>query len=91
MKKRVRKPGIGYQAMKRTFDIAASAAGLVLTSPIFAASVIGIELSDPGPVFYLADSPWASLMEQIRSRFLLESRQSEQKTHVCSLRIRINP
>lgn len=55
MKKRVRKPGIGYQAMKRTFDIAASAAGLVLTSPIFAASVIGIELSDPGPVFYFAN------------------------------------
>ena len=55
MKKRVRKPGIGYQAMKRTFDIAASAAGLVLTSPIFAASVIGIEISDPGPVFYFAN------------------------------------
>ena len=40
---------------KRAFDIAASGAGLVLTSPILFASAIGIELSDPGPVFYLAN------------------------------------
>ena len=43
-----------YRAGKRAFDIAASGVGLVLTSPVFLASAIGIELSDPGPVFYLA-------------------------------------
>ncbi|MCR5137838.1 MAG: sugar transferase [Oscillospiraceae bacterium] len=43
-----------YQSGKRAFDIAASGAGIVLTSPILLASAVGIELSDPGPVFYLA-------------------------------------
>ena len=46
--------GAGYRAAKRVFDVTASALGLVLTSPLWLAAVVGIEVSDPGPVFYLA-------------------------------------
>ena len=46
--------GAGYRAAKRAFDVTASALGLVLTSPLWLAAVVGIEVSDPGPVFYLA-------------------------------------
>ena len=44
-----------YRATKRAFDIAASALGLVVTCPVWLAAMIGIELSDPGPVFYMAN------------------------------------
>ena len=43
-----------YRSGKRLFDIVASGTGIVLTSPIFLISSVGIELSDPGPIFYLA-------------------------------------
>lgn len=46
--------GAGYRVAKRAFDVTASALGLVLTSPLWLAAVVGIEVSDPGPVFYLA-------------------------------------
>ena len=44
-----------YRITKRAFDIIASALGLVVTSPVWLAAVIGIQLSDPGPVFYMAN------------------------------------
>lgn len=44
-----------YRVTKRSFDIAASALGIVATSPLWLAAVIGIELSDMGPVFYMAN------------------------------------
>ena len=43
-----------YKLIKRAFDIVASALGLLVLSPIFLLTMLGIELSDPGPVFYLA-------------------------------------
>ena len=46
-----RKP---YLIVKRIFDIAASFLGILVTSPIWLIAVIGIEVSDPGPVFYRA-------------------------------------
>lgn len=45
---------IAYSGIKRAFDILASGVGLVVTSPIFLITIIGIEASDPGPVFYYA-------------------------------------
>lgn len=51
----MREERIGYHVTKRAFDVAASALGLVVTSPVWLAAVIGIELSDPGPVFYMAN------------------------------------
>jgi len=44
-----------YRFLKRFFDIVLSALGMVITSPLWLIAVIGIWLSDPGPVFYLAN------------------------------------
>lgn len=43
-----------YFVAKRLFDIVASLLGIVITFPVWIVAVIGIELSDPGPVFYKA-------------------------------------
>ncbi len=45
---------MAYLVLKRVFDIAASFLGIVVTFPFWILAVIGIELSDPGPVFYMA-------------------------------------
>ena len=39
-------------AVKRTMDVAASALGLVLLSPLFLAIAAAIKISSPGPVFF---------------------------------------
>lgn len=44
-----------YNFMKRAFDILASGTALVALAPVWAVAIIGIEVSDPGPAFYLAD------------------------------------
>ncbi len=41
--------------VKRIFDIIASGLALIVLSPIWLIAAIGIELTDPGPVFYMAD------------------------------------
>lgn len=43
-----------YKVIKRAFDIIASLAGIIVTSPLWLVAIIGIEISDPGPVFYMA-------------------------------------
>jgi lipopolysaccharide/colanic/teichoic acid biosynthesis glycosyltransferase len=37
---------------KRVFDVAASAAGLVVLAPLFAATALWIKFDSPGPVFF---------------------------------------
>lgn len=44
-----------YRFIKRSFDIFASVLGLLLTLPVWLIAIIGIEISDPGPVFYMAN------------------------------------
>lgn len=44
-----------YRVIKRAFDILASAAALIVTSPVWLITVIGILVSDFGPIFYLAN------------------------------------
>lgn len=44
----------GFFFIKRSFDIFASLLGILITSPIWLVAIIGIEISDPGPVFYKA-------------------------------------
>ena len=41
-----------YRAVKRGFDLIASAAALILLSPVFAITATAIKLYDRGPVFY---------------------------------------
>ena len=43
-----------YQFTKRAFDIVASLLGIIATSPIWLIAMIGIIISDPGPIFYVA-------------------------------------
>lgn len=42
----------GAYAVKRLIDIAGSAIGLVLLSPVFLAIAVAVKLSSPGPVFF---------------------------------------
>ena len=44
-----------YRLFKRLFDIICSLLGLVVSSPFWLLAVIGIEISDRGPVFYMAN------------------------------------
>ena len=41
--------------LKRLFDIIASGIALIVLIPIWIIAIIGIEVSDPGPIFYLAN------------------------------------
>lgn len=49
------KQRIGYRIIKRLFDIVSSGIALVVLIPIWLIAIIGIEVSDPGPVFYFAN------------------------------------
>lgn len=53
----LRDPAIdGFQRLiKRLIDIALSALGLLLTSPLLAAAALAIKLEDGGPIFYRAE------------------------------------
>lgn len=46
---------VAYRTIKRAFDIVASFLGIVVTLPVWLIAIIGIEVSDPGPVFYVAN------------------------------------
>lgn len=43
-----------YHVIKRLFDILASGLALIVLLPLWLIAIIGIQVSDPGPVFYLA-------------------------------------
>lgn len=44
----------GYLFVKRCFDFFAALLGIIVTSPIWLITIIGILVSDPGPIFYRA-------------------------------------
>ena len=44
-----------YQFVKRLSDIVAALLGIIITSPLWVIAIIGIEISDPGPIFYIAN------------------------------------
>ena len=46
--------GMAYRFLKRLFDVAASGAALIVLFPVWLIAAVGICVSDPGPVFYLA-------------------------------------
>ncbi len=43
---------VGWSAVKRTFDVAVSAAGLIILSPLLGLIALGVKLSSPGPVLF---------------------------------------
>ena len=42
----------GWKLLKRSFDVLASALGLILLSPLLLAIAVGVKLSSPGPVLF---------------------------------------
>lgn len=44
-----------YKFCKRAFDIVCSLLGMLVTFPLWLIAAIGIYVSDPGPVFYMAN------------------------------------
>lgn len=44
----------GYFFVKRSFDFLAALLGIIVTSPIWLITIIGIFVSDPGPIFFKA-------------------------------------
>ena len=48
------KTSLVYRFIKRLFDICVSGVALVALIPVWLVAIIGIEISDPGPIFYLA-------------------------------------
>lgn len=44
-----------YRFLKRSMDVLLSGLGMIVSSPLWLVAVVGIWLSDPGPVFYLAN------------------------------------
>jgi exopolysaccharide biosynthesis polyprenyl glycosylphosphotransferase len=42
----------GSRALKRLLDVAASGLGLLILSPVFAATALAIRIDSPGPIFY---------------------------------------
>lgn len=43
-----------YRIVKRFFDVICALLGIIVTSPFWLLAIVGIELSDPGPIFYVA-------------------------------------
>lgn len=43
---------IGWAVLKRGFDVAVSAVGLIILSPLLAILAIGVKCSSPGPIFF---------------------------------------
>ena len=43
-----------YKLVKRSFDLFASGIALIVLSPVWLIAILGIEINDPGPVFYMA-------------------------------------
>ena len=44
-----------WSAIKRIIDICGAVFGLIILSPIFAVTAVGVKLSSPGPVFFAQD------------------------------------
>ena len=69
-----------YRYVKRLLDVVLSGLAIVLSLPLWVMTIIGIELSDPGPVFYRAErigrDNKAFVMYKFRSmRVLREARE----------------
>lgn len=49
------KPNLAYRFLKRLFDICSSGIALIVLLPIWIIAIVGILVSDPGPIFYFAN------------------------------------
>ncbi len=49
------RPNLAYRFIKRCFDIISSGIAIIVLIPVWIIAIVGIEVSDPGPVFYFAN------------------------------------
>ena len=49
------KPNLAYRFVKRCFDICSSGIALIVLIPVWIIAIVGIIVSDPGPIFYFAN------------------------------------
>lgn len=49
------KTSLFYRFIKRAFDMLASGVAIIVLSPVFLIAIVGILISDPGPIFYKAN------------------------------------
>ena len=49
------KPNLAYRFVKRCFDICSSGIAMIVLIPVWIIAIMGILVSDPGPVFYFAN------------------------------------
>lgn len=70
-----------YFVVKRLFDIFASFFGIVLTSPIWVIAIIGIFVSDPGPIFYKANRVGKNnkLFKMLKFRSMRVAQEADEK------------
>lgn len=47
-------PSLTYRFIKRCFDVLSSGVALIVLLPIWIIVIVGILISDPGPIFYMA-------------------------------------
>ena len=78
------KSSLLYTCVKRLFDILASGIALVALSPIWLVTIIGILVSDPGPVFYFASR--AGKNNSIFRMFKFRSMRVDKNANEKSLR-----
>lgn len=49
------RPNLAYRFIKRCFDILSSGVALIVLIPVWIIAIVGILVSDPGPIFYFAN------------------------------------
>lgn len=78
------KPNLAYRFIKRCFDIFSSGMALLILIPAWIIAIVGIEISDPGPVFYFANR--AGKHNKIFKMFKFRSMKMDKNADEKSLR-----
>ncbi len=78
------KPSKLYKFIKRTFDIVASGIALIVLIPIWSIAIVGILVSDPGPIFYFSNR--VTKNNRIFKMYKFRSMRVDKKANEKSLR-----
>ncbi len=73
-----------YRIIKRIFDMLSSGVALIVLFPVWILAIIGIEIADPGPVFYFANRVGKD--NQVFKMFKFRSMRVDKNANEKSLR-----
>ena len=76
-----------YLFLKRLFDMGCSLAGLIVSAPLWLITALGIEISDPGPVFYIARRTTKD--DRVFDMYKFRSMRQGKQTNLSSAGMRI--